>query len=153
VFSHRRSVNGRSGLVLSPLLLGTVLVAVVGTIVLVALWFIDVTSPGASVRANLSVAVAFAGASWAAVFFAVCRDVILQRLDEVSEQITRSQAEIVAHITKMTTDLAVQAEERGVFRGLEIAERTGSPPHPGGKVVPHPRLTEAHDRPDRPRAQ
>ena len=158
-----RSARGLDAGWISPLLFGTVLAALVSTGVVIAVWHVDATTPAAQPsthRADLAVAVGLAAVAWVSVVFVYCRDIILRRMDEFGDQLAAQHAELtqalqaaenrlVEHFSRTASDLAEQAEESGVFRGMELETRRLKPPArpEGGQVIRHPRLAEAPDRP------
>ncbi len=121
MFQRGRSPRGREAVLLSPLLLTTILTALVSTVTLIVLWYIDARAAPATEPpvndANLMVAVGFTSVAWASVVFAICRDTIMRRIDELSEQVART-----------ASDLVEQAEQSGVFRGMAIAEEEAAAP-------------------------
>ncbi|HEY7223204.1 MAG TPA: hypothetical protein VH561_06305 [Micromonosporaceae bacterium] len=154
-----RSARGRELITLTPFLLGAILVALASTVVVVAAWHAAAGPPqpaagtSSAAQANLIVAVGFAAAAWASVFFAVSRDMILRRIDELGERIDRNTLDLADELARTASDIAMQAEETGVFRGMEIEAGRDGPAPPqrsgGGRVLPRP--TEGvHDRPERP---
>lgn len=120
--------HGRDAVPLTPFLLLTILAALVSTAVLMVLWYIDTHTPPtdepSAHDANLIVAVGFTSVAWASVVFALCRDAILRRIDELGDQVARTAAELVE-----------QAEQSGVFRGMTIAEEETTP---HGRVLRYP---------------
>ena len=131
---QRGRPRGRDALLLTPLLLATILAALVSTATMIVFWYIDTHTPAttepSATDANLMVVVGFTSVAWASVVFAICRDAILRRIDELGEQVTRT-----------ATELVEQAEQSGVFRGMAIAEEQAKPPA---------RLRYAPRQPDRP---
>jgi hypothetical protein len=137
-----RSAPHRDTVTLSPFLLASILAALVSTAVLILVWYVDVTAPPQSgptqQRANLVVAVGVTSVAWASVVFAFCRDTILRRMEELGEQLAE-------RFSRTAAELAEQAEQTGVFRGMELETRRPRPSRPESTpgVVRYPRLAEA----------
>jgi hypothetical protein len=160
VFSRLRLARGRDALLISPFLLASILWALVSTAWLIALWYSDVhTAPTESgvapTRASLIVSVGVTTVAWAAVVFVVCRDAILRRLDDLSEQIsqtgtglnqqiTTSAAKVTDDVIDAAAELAEQAEASGVFRGIAMEAKRHSPDR---RLRAVPRTVESADEP------
>ncbi len=129
----------RTGFQLSPLLLISILFALVCTIAVAATWYLEVTSlppgpvlpgdgpagpraDGARRHATLVVVVGIAAVAWTSVVVVACRDRILRHLDQVSHRLTTAGREFIE-----------SAEQMGVFRGMRIEgeSRRPDPDRPG----------------------
>jgi hypothetical protein len=150
-----RPARGLDALSVTPFLLGAILAALVSTGALIATWYADADAGPATSSASLVVAVGLTSVAWASVVFAICRETILRRLDELGHQLGQQRAHLRAaearlneHFSRTAADLVEQAEESGVFRGMDIETRRPRPARPeGGQVIRHPRLAQAPDRP------
>ena len=142
MFPRLRPARSRDTLQLTPFLLVAILAAMVSTAVLMTVWYSDVhavAAAGSSVNhANLIVTVGVSGVAWAAVVFAMCRDAVMRRVDELAEQlgqatidlrqhVTLTAAQLTDHLTDTAAELAEQAEASGVFRGIEMETKRHSP--------------------------
>jgi hypothetical protein len=134
VFRRIRLARGTDGLVVSPILLGTILVALVSTAVLIAAWYMDVTAPVAPAgsglaphRANLIVAVGVSCLAWAAVFFAICFDLLLRRIEDLTERLDQARSEVTEQFAREARELIARAGELGVLHGLDLSEEEQEP--------------------------
>jgi hypothetical protein len=114
----------------SPILLGTILVALVSTAVVILTWYLDVTTPstlGATPsldRPNLIVMVGFASVAWAAFFFAVCFDVLARRVEDLNDHVRAVSSELTEEFARTAEQLIARAGELGVLHGLELSQET-----------------------------
>ncbi len=125
----------RTGIQLSPLLLISILFALVCTIAVAATWYLSLTAappgppfpndpPGGPPRdpeaprkhATLVVVVGIAAVAWTSVVIVACRDKIIRHLDQVSHRLTTAGREFI-----------LGAEQLGVFRGMRIEEESRRP--------------------------
>ncbi len=127
---------------LTPLLLTSLTAALLCTVGLAVLWYLDVNSvpgppppPGSRppppsspyIHATLIVAAASFVIAWVAVLAAAVRDHVMRRIDQIADRVATAAMEF-----------AEQREEEGVFRGIKIATDQGPDPDPGstGHIVP-----------------
>lgn len=137
---------------ITPMLLTTLTAAVLSTVFLVILWYVDANTPPpppptpsgppppppAPGRAVVALAAGTFGIAWVSVIAVACRDQILRRIDQIADRVAAA-----------TVDFAEQREEDGVFRGMRIAAREpDTTSEPGGHVLPFPRSSPPAGTPD-----
>lgn len=142
MFPRLRPARSRDTVALTPFLLVAILAAMVSTAALAIVWYADVHSAPATATSvnhvNLIVTVGVTSFAWASVVFAMCRDAIMRRLDELAEQLgqatadlrqhtTLTAAQLTDHVTDTAAELAEQAEASGVFRGIEMEAKRHTP--------------------------
>lgn len=125
--------RGRESFRLTPFLLGTIVMALVASGMVIAAWSVNVRSAppvlgpesgGALPRRGMLIlilAVGFAIVAWISVVIAFTRDQIMRHFDAVAAQ------------------LKDEAEQEGVFRGMNMVteeRRTPPPTDPAHRVVP-----------------
>jgi len=128
-----QSLRGSESFRLTPFLLGTIVTALVATGLVIAAWSINVRAVPAMLATQaggalprpgvfiLILAVGFATVAWLSVVIAFARDQIMRHFDAVAAQ------------------LKDEAEQEGVFRGMNMVNderRTPPPSDPAHRVVP-----------------
>jgi hypothetical protein len=131
---------------LTPLLLTSLIAAILCTIGLAVLWYVDANSvagppptpgtrppppPSPYIHATLVVASGTFVITWIAVMATAIRDQVVRRIDHIADRVATA-----------ATEFAEQREEEGVFHGIKIAATNHPPdPDPGSaaQVVPFPR--------------
>lgn len=136
VVERAESARNGAGFHLTPLLLTTVVFAVVATVVLAVMWSVDADTPPPPppgripppppTHAGLNLAVAVFAVAWVAVIVAACRDQVLRRIDQMSDRLAAASIRF-----------AEEREEDGYFRGARDHKgadvpRQAPPPPSGG---------------------
>jgi hypothetical protein len=127
------------------MLLTAIVAAVLSTAIMVVLWYLDTTTPQpldepgprsgpGPHRSSLIVSVGIAAVSWLWLLSAVYHEHLMSRIDSLGDRLDATAAR-----------LREEAEQEGVFRGMDIERSAQSPVSPA--TAPPPTLVPHDDRP------
>jgi len=129
----------------SPMLLASGVAAIISTILLAVLWYLDARPPPPRVpgppappppppqHLAFLVVLGIFTVAWVAVIASICRDQIIRHLNDVAQRVTTATLEFGEH-----------RETEGYLLAMRNAEAERGPT--GGSVLPFPRPPEPPER-------